>query len=220
MKKKAIVFLLCLALVSVLAVNGTLASTMQGVFNTVAGILRPAPTNIPEDFNVTLVSGSTGMLTPAHYDGEDFDWDKITGAVPHTTYVRNDASQAAYVRITIAVKKKDVLRYTEPAMSTAALADYITRKKEITIEGDKYLLYTFDYTKPLAAGGTTPVISMNFALTKETTNADLEALGPKFVRVNSFAIRANDFVKNNGSMSATDALNAALGDIGDFNPYN
>lgn len=220
MKKKAIVFLLCLALVSVLAVNGTLASTMQGVFNTVAGIVRPAPTNNPTQFNVTLVSGSTGMLTPAHYDGEDFDWDEITGAVPHTTYVRNDArSQAAYVRITIAVKKKDVLRYTEPAMSTASLADYVTNKDIIEIEDEDYILYTFDYTKPLAAGGTTPVISMNFALTKETTNADLEALGPKFVRVNSFAIQASDFVKNNDPMSATEALNAALGDISEFNPY-
>lgn len=223
MKKRALVLLVCVALAALVAVNDTLATAVQGWFNTVFG---NAPTT-GDALDVEIVSSTTGVLTPAHY-ADGFAWSKVT-PVQKTTCVRNVQEEAAFVRICIAVKQADCLKARLPAVPEG----YINAEKQIAIGGAAFTLYTFDYQQQLTQGSSSPAITMDFALTKETTNEHLAALGTDFVQVKSFAIQASAFAKldENGNQIANDdtttqpmkpetALQHALGDINTFNPFN
>ena len=222
MKKKGLVLLLCLALVALVGVNDTVATTVQGWFKDLTALLQGngKPTT-GATLDVELVSSTDGMLIPSHYDGP-FAWEKVK-PVTKTTYAENVAAEAAFVRVSIWVKTDAVLKYTPPTGS-----DFVTA----TIAADGYTVYHFDYTGTLARGAKTPAITMQVALTKETDNNDLARLGTDFVKVQSFAIQASAFAKldeqgnkipdddtTTPPMKPETALKTALGDAATFNPF-
>ena len=232
MKKRTLALLLCIALVTLVAVNDTLATEVGNVFKNIVdslGKVLDVPTADKTQLDVKLVSTTDGVLTPAHYDG-DFSWEKVSGAVAHKyTSVQNTEEKAAFVRICIAVREADCLQFRLAAVPEG----YDRAEKEITIGGKAFTLYTFDYQQQLTQGSSTPVITMDFALTKDTDNDDLAALGTDFVQVKSFAIQADAFVQTDAQgkqlrdannqpvlMSASEALEMALGSIANFNPFN
>lgn len=230
MKKRTLVLLLCMALAALVAVNDTLATEVVGVFNKLTNLLGDVlgnPTADPAALDVQIISNTDGVLSSAHYEG-GFAWEKVT-PVHKTTCVQNMQAEAAYVRICIAVKKADCLKYRLAGVPTG----YIKAEKQIAIGGEDFMLYTFDYNQQLKRGSRTPVITMDFALTKETTNEHVAALGTDFVQIKSFAIQASAFARldENGNQIAKDdkttqpmkpetALQYALGDIKAFNPFN
>ena len=222
MKKKGLVLLLCLALVALVGINDTVATTVQGWFKDLTALLQGDgnPTTAAT-LDVELVSSTDGMLIPSHYDAP-FAWEKVK-PVTKTTYAENVAQEAAFVRVSIWVKTDAVLKYTPPTGNGFVTA---------TIAADGYTVYNFDYTGSLARGAQTPAITMQVALTKETNNDDLARLGTDFVKVQSFAIQASAFAKldEQGSkipdddtttppMKPETALKNALGDVGTFNPF-
>lgn len=225
MNKKGLVLLLCLALVALVAVNDTLAAKVGNVFRNIYDALgnlidTPQPTN--GTLNVDIVSTTDAVLIPSHYE-DPFAWEKVN-PVTKTTYAQNTAEETAFVRICIAVKTDDVLRYQPPVG-----LGYVTA----TIPQKGYTVYTFDYTGTLEKGAKTPEITMQVALTKETNNDDLARLGNDFIKVQSFAIQASAFANldENGNripdndnttkpMKPETALNNALGDRASFNPFN
>lgn len=230
MKKRSLVLLLCLALVALVAVNDTLATTAKGWFKDLTQALGlDAPTHNPQALDVDIVTSNSGVLTPAHYD-DSFDWSKVD-PVKKTTYAQNAAEKDAFVRICIAVKNAPGVLYHQMPSNVVSYAEHID--KEYEIGSETFTLYTFDYKGKLAKGESTPSIVMDFALDKSTTNEDLADLGADFVRVQTFAIEADAFAQLNEAgekitdqstdktpMSPTTALNNALGDINTFNPFN
>ena len=223
MKKKGLVLLVCLALVAIVGVNDTMANSVQGWFKDLSAWLKGDgfPTT-DTTLQVELVSAADGVLIPSHY-ADLFAWEKVN-PVTHTTYVKNVADEAAFVRICIAVKEDAVLKYQPPVGQ-----GYVTR----TIPQKGYTVYTFDYADKLASGAKTPDITMQVALTKETDNEDLARIGTDFIKVQSFAIQASAFAKldeqgkqipdgdtTTPPMKPETALNSALGDRATFNPFN
>lgn len=134
MKKKGIIVAVCLILVGLFAVNGTLAQGIEGLFRTIFGTNEAEVDTTQLDVelvyqkhvvdNAGNVSFETvtdlPMLYPAHYP-ENYTWttksvpigndvyqlwdDKaVTGVVDKFVSVRNVAEKAAFVRIYIAVK--------------------------------------------------------------------------------------------------------------------
>ena len=236
MKKRTLALLLCIALVTLVAVNDTLATEVGNIFKTIVdslGNVLDVPTADKTQLDVDLISTTDGVLIPAHYDG-DFSWDKVSGVVAHKyTSVQNTKAEAAYVRICIAVREADCLKFRLAAVPEGNDGYDFDPPQNITISGKAFTLYTFDYQQLLTQGSSTPVITVDFALIKDTDNDDLAALGTDFVQVKSFAIQADAFVQmdeqgkqlrdaNNQPvlMSASDALEMALGSIATFNPFN
>ncbi len=231
MKKRTLVLLLCLAMVSILAVDGTFAQQASGLFKSLTGWLGDTlgiPSADPAQLDVEIITGTSGILTPAHYEGA-FTWQKAGNAVVHkNTCVKNVQTETAFVRLCIAVKTADCLQMQLQSVP----ADYAMATQSIRIAGEPFTLYTFDYTKALAMNEETPQILMDFALVKETTNEDLAALGNDFVQIQSYAVQASAFQQldeygnkipendtDTPSMSPGTALNSALGPIDRFNPF-
>ena len=229
MKKKALLLLASLALVTTLAVNGTLAQELREIaqsvkefFLDVTRIDSPTPA---EGLDVKVVSGSGDQtLAPSHYSEKVFPGvDKVKGAVTNTTYVQNNCNKDVYVRISIYVKNDPVLKHNAPTTTGPYMAGTVV----IT---NNYYVYNFDYTAELPGKTESTIpktedIYLKVALIKEATNTDMAKLGEGFVQVKAFAIEADAFVKKDANnqpvqMSATEALNAALGDINSFNPFN
>lgn len=231
MRKRSLVLLICLALVLLVAVNNTLATTVQGWFNDLTDLLTDGTPTTGDALKVDIVSNSDGVLNPAHYDGV-FAWEKAGNAIVRKmTCAKNTAQEAAFVRICIAVKNAPGVLYYRMQVSDTAYKQHIDTTCKIGNES--FTLYTFDYKQKLEQGDSTPNIAMDFALDKKTTNEDLTALGGDFVRVQSFAIQADAFVQKdkNGNvvkdsnnqpilMDAVLALKYALGSIESFNPFN
>lgn len=234
MKKRTIVLLLCLALVTIVAVDDTFASQARGVFKSLTewlGETLGLPKSQPDALEVSLQSTSTGVLTPSNYPQDEFDWAyAATGTAVKTTWAENTAREGAYVRICIAVKEVDVL-HVRPEGDDSAYLTYV--REHVDIGGEKFTLYTYDYRTELLPGQTTPEILHRAALAKETTNAHIQQLGNDFVQAQSFAIQASAFqmLDESGNqiaesdtstspMKPETALNMALGSIETFNPFN
>lgn len=228
MKKRTLALLLCIALVTLVAVNDTLATTVQGWFNDLTQWLTDdgRPTT-GDALQVDVVSDSgKQILTPSHYDGDFPGIDKVS-AVTNTTYAKNTAGEDAFVRLCMFVKKDKVLKHSDPVFSAA---DYVYYEND---QLDGYTLYVFDYKHTLGKQERTPEITIKVALTKETTNDDLQRLGMDFLKVQSFAIEADAFAQLNEKgekitdqsadktpMKPETALRYALDDIKSFNPFN
>lgn len=234
MKKRTLVLLLCLALASVLAVDETLAQQASGLFRSLThwlGDTLGIPQASPAELRVELESTSQGVLTPSHYPQDDFDWAQVgSGTALKTTWAHNAATEGAYVRICIAVKEVDVLHVRQEG-DVSAYRTHV--RKNVDVGGEKFTLYTYDYTAELLPGKTTPVITHRAALAKETTNAHIQQLGDDFVMAQSFAIQASAFKhlddagnpipeddQTTPPMRPETALDGALGPIADFNPFN
>ena len=219
MKKKSLILLLCLALVVTLAVNGTFAQELQNVVDSVVQYFRNVaglePPTTSADFQVKLVSSSSGVLTPA-------------GSVDTEVCVQNAAKEDAYVRLCIAVKQSDKLTFQLANVDSA----YSLTTATVTIAKEAFTLYTLDYKTALAAGASTPKIKLTAALDSSTTNEDIEALGSDFLRMQTFAIQASAFMQldENGNkitaestdktpMSPLTALQTAMGAASIFNPF-
>lgn len=228
MKKKGLILLVCLALVSTLAVNGTFATELGNIFKDLTEWLGEnlgKPATDANTLDVKLVSESTGILAPSHYAEDIFSWDKASGIVEHETHVENLKDESAYVRICIAVRKMEGILYARVQLAEDFTA-FPTKNQKlpiVTIQGKEFYLYTFDYNAAVTKEKPSSTIEMAFALDKNTTNEDIVDLGEDFIQVQSFAIQADVFKKTeNGEekqMSATEALTEALGSINEFNPY-
>ncbi len=239
MKKFVSVLLVCVALVLVLDVNGTLAleKMAQNLFRTVENILNPAPTADPTNFKVDLVftdrnneSVDRGqVLAPSHEisgtptANTDGLW-TATGVVDRFTRATNnstattDGTHDAYLRIVVAMKDNDFVY-----LNFKNSADFDQKTIEnYEIDGAKYTLHVFTYTKALAPGETTPPTLMQIAMDKSTTSEQLEALGSDFLRFKVMAIQASAFVdktKDNQQMTYSDALDAAIPLDENFRPF-
>lgn len=234
MKKRTLVLLLCLALVTLVAVDESFASQARGVFNSLTqwlGETLGLPQSKPEALSVQLESTSTGVLTPSNYPQDEFDWAcATTGTALKSTWAENTAREGAYVRICIAVKEVEVLHLRQEGDDSA----YRTCvRQHVDIGGEKFTIYTYDYRAELLPGEKTPVILHRAALAKETTNAHIQQLGDDFVMAQSFAIQASAFkqLDEQGNaipkedvttppMKPETALDMALGSMETFNPFN
>ena len=132
MKKKALLLLASLALVTTLAVNGTLAQTLakaiDGFFELVNGELAQRDTSklavslVTRDKSGTSTENNKPMLYPAHYTQQSLSttevqrsgytynlWNtrEVTGIAEQFVSVKNIAKKDAYLLIAIAVKDDD-----------------------------------------------------------------------------------------------------------------
>ena len=132
MKKKALLLLASLALVTTLAVNGTLAQTLakaiDGFFEWVNGELAQRNTSelavslVTRDKSGTSTENNKPMLYPAHYTQQSLSptkvqrsgytynlWNtrEVTGIAEQFVSVKNIAKKDAYLLIAIAVKDDD-----------------------------------------------------------------------------------------------------------------
>ncbi len=239
MKKFVSVLLVCVALVLVLDVNGTLAleQAAQSLFKQVVSLLGNENGNPEADennFKVELVITDKNensnidrnqVLAPSYeIDGvptadSDGLWYQV-GVVDRFVSAKNESTSkyGAYLRIAIAVKNNDCVYLNFNTSST----DFDRVEKEITIGSDKYTMYVFTYKHELAPGFTTPPTLKQIAMDKDATSADLQALGSDFLQIKVLAIQASAFKKDeNGQqvqMSYADALDVAL-PIDTLNPF-
>lgn len=226
MSKKVMLVLLSVALVTIIAVNETLANEVAGavknLFKAITGLVE-GPTSNADAFEVEIISTSDKVLAPSNYSGDELDFATASSVVTSTTCVVNKRQADAYVRICIAMKKDEVLRHQGPGFDSGA---YLLSS---TTDLDGYTLYVLDYQGVLAGGQSTPPITMKAALTKETDNEDMARLGDSVMQVEAFAIEkaAFDHLNTNGETRKPDeeaptpaqALTMALGDISTFNPF-
>ncbi len=235
MKKKVLLLLASLALVTTLAVNGTFAQELLNLAENVIAIFKPVAGDSPiqgaeQTFQIEVCSSGDRILAPSHYSEESFpgfDEKKVSGIVTNTTYAKNKTSKAAYVRICIYVKDDPNCRLQHSTPVAETVNDFTAAAK---VDGNGYTLYNFDYLNTLTGNGVTSEITMKVALTKETTNEDIEALDEDFIKVQAFAIAAESFqnigrdgntvTETNPKATPHEALTMALGAIEDFNPFN
>ncbi|MBE5769439.1 MAG: hypothetical protein E7333_07665 [Clostridiales bacterium] len=241
MKKFVSVLLVCVALVLVLDVNGTLANQAeqlaQNLFRTVQNILNPTPDVDSENFKVDLVFTQQNgaaidrgqVLAPSHEisgmptANTEGLW-TATGVVDRFTCATNnstattDGTHDAYLRIVVAMKDNNFVY-----LNFKNSDDFdITTIKNYEIDGAKYTLHVFTYTRALKPGETTPPTLMQIAMDKSTTSEQLETLGSDFLRFKVMAIQASAFVdktKNDQQMTYSEALNAAIPLDENFRPF-
>lgn len=244
MKKKAMILAVCLALVGMLAVNGTLAQTVEGIFQTITTALGlvDAPERDETQLDVSLVShyrqggqlvqGSTSQsLVPMAHDWET----KVATTVGGATYqlwdaaaldkftavknVGSDGDKDAYFRLAFAVDanihSKLKLNFTDDACY--AWTDWT----DISIGGRPFKMIVATYTKALAPGQVSPPVLLQVAMDKSATNEDYAKISSDFLQIKAMAVDADALVNDEQTPrpSAEETLNATIPLNDGFNPF-
>ena len=224
MKKKAMILAVCLALVGMLAVNGTLAQTVEGIFQTITFALGlvDAPERDETQLDVSLVShyrqggqlvqGSTSQsLVPMAHDWEK----KVAINVGGTTYqlweaaaldkftavknVGSNGDKDAYFRLAFAVDanihSKLKLNFTDD--TCYAWTDWT----DISIGGRMFKMIVATYTEALAPGQVSPPALLQVAMDKSATNEDYAKISSDFLQIKAMAVDADALTtEENGVM--------------------
>jgi len=208
MKKKTMLLAVCLILAGLLAVNGTFASEFGKWFQTVVGLLDPAPEENAEAFRVSLntPTGEQMQLNPG-------------STIDYAVTASNLSEEAtAYFRVAV-------------ALQTAAF-DHITIERneddyiwtdgwsDIKIGTDDYKLIVGTYPQELRAGPPpSPAAIERVSMASVLTNEQLAAIRPDFLKMKVLAIKKEDFVVDGKQLEAEDALDMALPIVPNFNPF-
>lgn len=222
--KKAIVLAVCLLLVGLLAVNGTLAQGLSDLFADLSHLFTGgAPEQDTDgkldvrlvyqkrnaDGTALVVEGTPEQLAPARY-GADFTWDdkvtiggvmlwndsKIIGAVDKFTSVSNEGKKSAYIRTAFALDK---YAYDNGIIHLNFNQDDENFRYEgwesITIKGRPYMMMVVTCLQELPVNTTTPPMLLQVAMSKDVTNADLSNISADFLLIKTMAIESDVFVE-------------------------
>jgi len=236
--KKWMIGAVCLALVGLLAVNGTFASVFDGIFQTVSGILgNPAPES-SKNFQVENQFLSRNaqrtalgpidpaeMILPAFYDA-DFDWqpqstpvggavyqlwpdEKVSGEIDRFVSVRNMGEEAAFFRTAIAYPDNEDARKWLYFNLDRVQGYTWSPWAAITIDGRPYRMIVATYQQRLEPGHSAPAIPIQLALDSRMESIDAILLGGKLdLRVKTMAIAADDFFYDDENKTPMTALEA------------
>ena len=243
MKKKAMILAVCLALVGMLAVNGTLAQTVEDIFQTITTALGlEAPERDETKLDVSLVShyrqggqlvqGSTSQsLVPMAHNwdvkvattvgGAAYQlWD--AAAIDKFTAVANRSPQKdAYFRIAFAVDAniycKLKLNFTDD--TCYFWSDWV----DISIGGRPFKMIVATYTQALEHGQVSPPSLLQVAMDKSATNEDYAKISNDFLQIKVVAVDADTLTQEvNGVQvrsGAIDTLDATVPLREGFNPF-
>lgn len=230
MKKKGLILGLCLALVSVLAVNGTFALEAEKLFKNLVHTLGEAfgvPTEDESKLRIEILTSENPLLLPAGYPGElPADWETLNGTVTqrisavNKSTVSEDFDGSAYVVLAVAVKQHDLLHTKLTAENgLTALAP-----RKIHIGGETFDMVVFCYDGKLPVNAELPRITLKMLLEKTADNTDMAELGTNCVQVKALAVDTRPFdpaVNQQLTKVYTpfEALDEALG-LNTFNPFN
>lgn len=230
MKKKGLILLLCLALVSVLAVNGTFAQEAETLFKNLVQTLGEVfgmPEKDESKLRIEILTSENPVLLPANYPGElPQNWESLPGTVMQTisavnrSTVSEEFDGSAYVCLAVAVKQHGLLHtmlMAEPGYTALA-------SRPIQIGGEAFNMVVFCYDSKLAANAELPRITLKMLLEKTADNTDMAALGANCVQVKALAVDTRPFdpaVNQQITKVYTpfEALDEALG-LSTFNPFN
>lgn len=245
MKKKAMILAVCLALVGMLAVNGTLAQTVEGIFQTITtalGIANPNPERDETQLDVSLVShyrqggqlvqGSTSQsLVPMAHDWET----KVATTVGGATYQLWDAAaldkftavanhspeKDAYFRIAFAVDANIFDKLQLNFNTTEGSFVWEEDWRDVTIGSRPFKMMVVTCTEALEPGAVSPPALLQVAMDKSATNEDYARIGSDFLQVKVMAVDADALVTDEQPLrpSAEDTLNATVPLNDGFNPF-
>lgn len=222
--KKAIVLAVCLLLVGLLAVNGTLAQGLSDLFTDLSHLFTGgAPQQDTEgELDVRLVyqkrnadgtalvgEGTPEQLAPARYSKFDWENDKvpiggvmlwndsnIIGAVDKFTSVKNAGEKSAYIRTAFALDK---YAYDNGIIHLNFNQDDENFRyegwKSITIKGRPYMMMVVTCLQKLPINTTTPPMLLQVAMSRDVTNADLSNISADFLLIKTMAIESDVFVE-------------------------
>lgn len=250
MKKKALLLLASLALVTTLAVNGTLAQTLakaiDGFFEWVNGELAQRNTSelavslVTRDKSGTSTENNKPMLYPAHYTQQSLSptkvqrsgytynlWNtrEVTGIAEQFVSVKNIAKKDAYLLIAIAVKDDDnakqILRSNISVPGENEAVFTMLPPTSVTINNSQYTMQVYLYNDSLVQGTESPAIAVQMAITKDAGNEQMARLGHDFLQIKVVAIEADAFKTDDGvRLGAVSALKQAIDLDNNFNPFN
>ena len=206
--KKAILLALCLVLVGMLAVDDTFAAdftqlvnnTFSFVFQTIEGLINPAPTVCPADFDIELVytdsAGNplTASTPPQLMPGSTVD--------RFAAVANRSAANSAYFCMAMAVQADvEQLLTIEVNTTDYTWSDWM----DITIGGVSYKMKLATYNSALEAQQQSPAALQRVSLSVQATTADLMRFRDDFLQLQVLVIDTAEF-----STSPADALEAAL----------
>ena len=250
MKKKALLLLASLALVTTLAVNGTLAQTLakaiDGFFEWVNGELAQRNTSelavslVTRDKSGTSTENNKPMLYPAHYTQQSLSptkvqrsgytynlWNtrEVIGIAEQFVSVKNIAKKNAYLLIAIAVKDDDnakqILRSNISVPGENEAVFTMLPPTSVTINNSQYTMQVYLYNDSLVQGTESPAIAVQMAITKDAGNEQMARLGHDFLQIKVVAIEADAFKTDDGvRLGAVSALKQAIDLDNNFNPFN
>ena len=246
MRKKAIIVVVCLALVGFLAVNGTLAQELENIFSTIADMVKGNPESNETLLNVVLLNEdrngnpvSDMTLYPAHY-ADDYDWvpeptsvnavthylwnsTQVNGALDKFVRVKNasagEGAKDAYFRLAFAV---DAQIFSKLKLNFNRSEDYCWENdwRDITIDGRPYKMIIATYQSALTPGDISSPALLQVALTSDVRNADLDNVDQHFLRAMVMAVDADTLTGEGDSRpSATETLNQTVPITNTFNPF-
>ena len=242
MKKKAMILAVCLVLVGLLAVNGTLAQTVEDIFVTITTKLGiNAPQRDEAQLDVALVayhrqgdalvqgSGSQALMPMS------CNWDeKVATSVGGTTYdlwptgaldkfsaVKNSSpTKDAVFRMAFAV---DAYIYGKLQLNFTKNKAYQWSKwKEISIDGRDFMMIVATYTGVLRPGEVSPPVLLQVGMDKSATNEHYARLSSDFLQIQALAVDADALVTDSETPrpSAVETLNTTMPLNEGFNPFD
>lgn len=237
------VLAVCLLLVGLVAVNGTLAQAVEDIFTSISTALGfDEPQRNETKLDVALASYY--RQGDALVEGEhaqtlvpvDRDWnEKVTvnldgatywlweqGAVDKFTAVKNNSPEKdAYFRIAFAV---DEAIFGKLKLNFSTCQDYTwTEWTEIAIGGKAFRMLVATYTLPLAPGEVSPPTLLQAAMDKSATSEDYARIGSDFLQIKVMAVDADALAEEiDGQLvrkGALETLDATLPLRAGFNPF-
>ena len=225
--KKILIVSLCFVLIAIATVQGTLsaskandrghASIVSGAVNVAiseeqrsdVGLVPLAPTAIllPDPNAYAGSPALTPTLPVLWHDGSEvLFWEKLPRACDKIVSVTNTSSVDAFVRIVFAFE--NVGGVAEHLRLNVADPSALGAPCHAVIDGVPYILYTYTYEGPLAAGSVSAPSLLQFVFDSRLSVADLGIIGDAY----DILISA-EAVQTGGFDDATAALNAMFGEV-------
>lgn len=232
MKKKILAIVLCVAMLAIAVVGGTLAyfTDAKDVTNTmVMGSVKIEQieqerakdndgnfTSTLQDFTpnkpVVPAVGTTAYaeekITVNGVEMQVFDDAKFKNAIDKIVSVKNVGNSAAYIRTIIAIEApsydpKDLIGINYNDNTTVTMSAPIT----VTVDNVDYVCFVFTYKDALAAGTASEPSLVQVYLGSKATNEDVAAYGETWE-----IIALSQAVQADGFADAATGLNEAFGE--------
>ena len=216
MKKKILILTLCIALLAVAAVGGTLAyfTDTEEVTNTFTvgnvkiELLESQLLRADDITDAAIIADAEGYADYLAQAGKNI----LPGiSVKKAPYIRNTGSNNAYVRlrVLIPVELMDIVTcvYTSEAVADGSVAEAV-KLANVTVDGVEYAQYAYVYNEKLAPEAMTywPVFSQ-VKLNENVTSEDVAGLTDAGFNIilQADAIQADTFETAAAAFAAFDA---------------